>query len=95
MRGIRWLDAVAEDIARALPNTADAVRFATVDWPITLEALSRPGVVEDLETGAWPGGRLVVEPGRTVGAYNVFAALVDGEVLILGIDIWPNGFPDE
>ncbi len=96
MRRVRWLDDVATDIARALPDPDAAARFASIDWPAALSAVARPGVVESLEVGAWPGGRLIVEPGQSVGAFSLFAVL-DSEdaVLVIGLDIWPDGFPDD
>ena len=96
MRRVRWLDEVATDIARALPDPVAAARFASIDWPAALAALARPGVVENLEVGPWPGGRLIVEPGQSVGAFSLFALLgADDDVLVIALDIWPNGFPED
>lgn len=96
MRRVRWLDDVASDIARALPDPDAAARFASIDWPAALSAVARPGVVENLEVGSWPGGRLIVEPGQSVGAFSLFAVVdADDAVLVIGLDIWPDGFPED
>lgn len=93
MRQVRWLDDVAADITRALPDPEDAARFATIDLSAAVRALARPGFYEKLDLGPWPGRRLVVAPGRTVGAYMLFVALdMDDTLVVFGIAIWPSGF---
>ena len=69
-RPVRYVDAeaIAVDIALALPDPLAAQQFIAVDLGAALSWLAAPGRVESLERGGpWIGGRLVVEPGQTVG----------------------------
>ncbi|MGB5757907.1 MAG: hypothetical protein WBM50_13405 [Acidimicrobiales bacterium] len=97
-RRVRYLDpeSLAVDIALALPDARAAERFASVDLPAALDQLAVPGLFEALELGAWPGRRLVVEPGQTVGAFSVFVEMEDdGGLVVYAVDIWPGGFPED
>ena len=54
------------------------------------------GLSRTSRSDRWPGGRLIVEPGQSVGAFSLFAVVdADDAVLVIGLDIWPNGFPDD